>query len=262
MNQVADTIRLLRTDGNRWTAREWVKNRQGWIFLTSTPETREALRPLDSLWLDLLILRLLHQANEPNLKRVWMVLDEISTLHRLPQLETALTQNRKANASILLGLQGKAQLETIYGHMAETMLSMPWTALFFKTTEPEAAEWVSHYLGMQEVERWRETKTTESSWGNRRETKTGGPERFNRFPVLASQISGLEERKGYLKSGNFIVPLTVKYLSFPEIAEGFIPRKLPEMFPVQMNRKQEPERERSQQIEQKQQPGHGRRFFE
>ena len=43
----------------------------------------------------------------------------------------------------MIGIQGKAQLETIYGHIAETMLSMPWTALFFKTTEPGAAEWIS-----------------------------------------------------------------------------------------------------------------------
>jgi len=261
MNQVADTIRLLKTEGQCWTARDWAKKRQGWIFLTSTPETREALRPLDSLWLDLLILRLLHQANDPTVRRVWMVLDEISTLHRLPQLETALTQNRKANTSILLGLQGKAQLETIYGHIAETLLAMPWTALFFKTTEPDAAEWISRYLGIQEIERWRESRTSEMGWGNKRETKTGGVERLPRYPVLASQISGLEERKGYLKSGNFIVPLTVKYSRLPDIAEGFIPRKLPPMFPVQTEqKKEEPERERSQQREQK--PGLGRRFFE
>lgn len=67
MNNRADTIRLLRTDKEtapRWTAREWVKERRGWIFLTSTPETRDALKPIISLWLDLLILRLLHEQGE------------------------------------------------------------------------------------------------------------------------------------------------------------------------------------------------------
>jgi hypothetical protein len=67
MNNKADTIRLLRTDKEsvpRWTAREWVRKRRGWIFLTSTPETRDALKPIISLWLDLLILRLLHEPGE------------------------------------------------------------------------------------------------------------------------------------------------------------------------------------------------------
>src|SRR5208337_2157922 len=192
--------------------------RQGWIFLTSTSATRDALRPLHSLWLDLLILRLLDQAGDPTVRRVWMVLDELATLQMLPQLETALTQNRKANTAILLGLQGKAQLETIYGHLAETLLSMPWTGLFFKTTEPEAAEWISRYLGVQEIERWRPSQTSGESGpgtGPKRESKTDAEERFNRQAVSASEISGLSERRAYLKSGNFIVPLTVERQNLP-----------------------------------------------
>ena len=155
MNLVADTVRLLKSEQEakrHWTAREWVKKRQGWIFLTSTPETREALKPLISLWLDLLILRLLTEPGE-GARRVWFLLDELGSLQKLPQLVTAVTENRKSNNPVVMGIQGKAQLETIYGHIAETMLSMPWTALFFKTTEPGAAEWISRYLGVQEIER-------------------------------------------------------------------------------------------------------------
>jgi hypothetical protein len=266
MNNVADILARLKTEKDakqHWTAREWVKRRQGWIFLTSTPATRESLKPLHSLWLDLLILRLLHQADDPTVRQVWMDLDEVATLQRLPQLETALTQNRKANTSILLGLQGKAQLETIYGHIAETLLAMPWTALFFKTTEPDAAEWISRYLGVQEIERWRPSQTSgESGPRRRRESKTDAEERFNRQAVSASEISGLPERKGYLKSGNFIVPLTVARLDLPIIAEGFIPRQLPPMFPVRTEpKKNEPKDDPSLEQEQKRQTGQGRAFF-
>lgn len=267
MNNVADIIGQLKTEKDakqHWTAREWVMRRQGWVFLTSTPETRDSLKPLHSLWLDLLILRLLHQAYDPTVRRVWMVLDELATLQRLPQLETALTQNRKANTAILIGLQGKAQLETIYGHIAETLLAMPWTALFFKTTEPEAAEWISRYLGVQEIERWRPSQTSgESGVGHRRNSKTDAEERFNRQAVSASQVSGLDERSGYLKSGNFIVPLTVERRDLPIVAEGIIPRQLPPMFPVRFDpKRQEPGDKHSRQQEQKRQPDQGRTFFE
>jgi type IV secretory pathway TraG/TraD family ATPase VirD4 len=266
MNNVADILAQLKTEKDaqqHWTAREWVKRRQGWIFLTSTPATRESLKPLHSLWLDLLILRLLHQADDPTVRQVWMDLDEVATLQRLPQLETALTQNRKANTSILLGLQGKAQLETIYGHIAETLLAMPWTALFFKTTEPEAAEWISRYLGVQEIERWRPSQTSGASGSRRRrESKTDAEERFNRQAVSASEISGLPERKAYLKSGNFIVPLTVARLDLPNIAGGFIPHQLRPMFPVRTEPKNnEPEDDASREQEQKRQTGQGRAFF-
>jgi hypothetical protein len=33
-------------------------------------------------------------------------------------------ENRKSNNPMVLGFQGKAQLETLYGHMAEVMLSL------------------------------------------------------------------------------------------------------------------------------------------
>jgi hypothetical protein len=45
---VADSLRLLpkKGDGNgEWSATEWAETRQGWIFITSLPAEREALRP-------------------------------------------------------------------------------------------------------------------------------------------------------------------------------------------------------------------------
>ena len=60
LKMVADSFRLLPTEaeGNGlWAATEWAEKRQGWIFITSRPALREALRPLISLWLDILVLR-------------------------------------------------------------------------------------------------------------------------------------------------------------------------------------------------------------
>src|SRR5262249_42225387 len=122
LNLIADALRLLKTKeeaSSTWTAREWASKRCGWIFLTSTPELRAPLQPLLSLWLDLLVLRLLNQESGPA-RPVWFVLDELASLRKLPQLATALTQNRKSNKPGGIGIQGKAKLETIYDPMAET----------------------------------------------------------------------------------------------------------------------------------------------
>ena len=66
---------------------------------------------------------------------------------------------------MVLGLQGKAQLETLYGHMAEAMLSQPGTKIFLKTSEPNAAEWISDAIGEQEIERFRESRTQRDALG-------------------------------------------------------------------------------------------------
>jgi type IV secretory pathway TraG/TraD family ATPase VirD4 len=91
---VADSFRMLPKKGDarfEWTAREWSKKRQGWIFITSEPEEREPLRPLHSLWIDMLVLRLL-SAPKRGQHPVWFVLDELASLQKLPQLHTAITR--------------------------------------------------------------------------------------------------------------------------------------------------------------------------
>ena len=51
---VADSLRMLPTKeqakNKTWSATEWSVTRKGWIFITSSPTEREALRPLHSLW--------------------------------------------------------------------------------------------------------------------------------------------------------------------------------------------------------------------
>jgi type IV secretory pathway TraG/TraD family ATPase VirD4 len=62
-------------------------------------------------------------------------------------LATALTENRKSNNPIIMGFQGKAQLEVIYGHLAEVMLSQPSTSIYLNTKKPKAGQWVSQSRG-------------------------------------------------------------------------------------------------------------------
>ena len=61
LNMSADSFRLLPKEDETtsiWTATKWAETRRGWIFITSRPTMREALRPLISLWIDTLVLRL------------------------------------------------------------------------------------------------------------------------------------------------------------------------------------------------------------
>ncbi len=221
LSLVADSFRLLprKTDAKtEWTAREWSKNRQGWIFITSQPAEREALRPLHSLWIDMLVLRLL-SAPTPEQRPVWFVLDELASLQKLPQLHTAITENRKSRNPIVLGFQGKAQLEVIYGHLAEVMLSQPATKIFLKTTEPNAAEWVSRAIGKVEIERMKETHFDGS-----RDGRNFSLDRQTEPLVLDSEISGLENLNAYLKHGNYVTRFSFPLLEVPASKPKFIER--------------------------------------
>jgi type IV secretory pathway TraG/TraD family ATPase VirD4 len=222
---VAKCFRLLpQKDEKRpvWNARTWAKKRDGWIFITSRPPERETLRPLHSLWIDLLVMRLL-TAPQPGQKPVWFVIDELASLQKLPQLHTAITENRKSKNPLVLGFQGKAQLEVIYGHLAEVMLSQPATKIFMKTAEPKAAEWISEAIGKVEIERLKETKFDGSRSG-----KNFTVERQIEPLVMGSEITGLDDRHAYLKLGNNVARFAFDYMDLPTSTPGFLPRKSPD----------------------------------
>ena len=224
---IADGLRLIprkeSKDAREWSATTWSEKREGWIFLSSVEEAQqEALRPLHSLWLDLLILRLLAPAKEGQ-KRAWFVIDEVATLQRLPQFHTALTKGRKSNNPIIYGYQGKAQLEVIYGHLAEVMLSQPATKIVMKTAEPKAAKWASELIGDIEIERVRETVAD-----GKRAGKSFHMDRQIEPLVMASEIAGLNDLHAFLKLGNNVTRFSFPHTERALVAPAFLERKIPE----------------------------------
>src|SRR5487761_772879 len=232
LNMIADTLKLLPSEKEtaaRWSAAEWSKQRKGWLFLTSTPETRKRLLPLTSLWLDTLVLRLMNQGTadqgQTSPRKVWFVLDELASLQRLPQLHTAITENRKSNNPVVLGFQGRSQLETRYGHEAEAMLSQPATKIFLRTSECRAAEWISKTIGEVEIERLRESRSR-GQLGRQRNTKSYNLERQVEPLVMASEISGLPSLRGYLKNENLVVRISFPFLELPGKQPKYVERPI------------------------------------
>jgi hypothetical protein len=207
LNMVADSLELLpewnEADGKTFSTDEWYTERKRWVFLTSSPAYREKILPLHSVWLDLFILRMMGYCEDPKVKPVWFVIDELASLNKLPQLHTALTENRKYGNPVVLGFQGRSQMEKRYGQDAEAMLSQPATKVFLKTSEPRAAKWVSEAIGEIEVERLKESR----SMGLLRSKKSFALEIATKPLVMASEISGLEPLCGFIKQENRVVPV-------------------------------------------------------
>ena len=162
LNEAGKPLRMMPSDSEgrrRWTVRNWVNDRRGWLFITSTPNTIDALRPMQSLWLDMLILGLQSSDNDLAHSRVWLILDELASVNALPQLLTAMTKQRKSGNPIVLGFQSMAQVADAYGDKkAETILSQAFTNIVLRTREPRAAEHLSKLIGKAQLERARETK--------------------------------------------------------------------------------------------------------
>jgi type IV secretory pathway TraG/TraD family ATPase VirD4 len=226
LNMSADSFRLLPKENETtsvWTATKWAETRRGWIFITSRPTMREALRPLISLWIDTLVLRLLNEPM-PDQKPVWFVIDELASLQRLPQLHTAITENRKSQNPVILGFQGRSQMEARYGEDAEAMLSQPATKIFLRTTEPRAAKWVSEAIGEVEIERLRETH-----YDGTRAGRNFALDRQTEPLVLPSEVSGLDDLRGFLKYGNHVARFTFPFIALEEKGPAFDERQMDDL---------------------------------
>jgi Type IV secretion-system coupling protein DNA-binding domain len=224
LNMVADALKLLPKEDeakSRFSTKAWAKQRRGWIFITSMPKTREAQRPLISLWIDLLVLRIM-ESGAASGQKTWFIVDEMHSLQRLPQLATALAESRKAHCALVIGFQGRAQMVDLYGPLAETMLSQASTKLFFATSDPDAAYWISRAIGEVEYLRHRISQSQGQKGGDSEsQQREIVPEPLVRYSV----IMGLEPLECYLKHGQYAVHFHTAYIDAKENHPAFLQRK-------------------------------------
>ena len=103
--------------------------------------------------------------------------------------------------------------------MAEVMLSQPATKIFLRTTEPNAAEWVSRAIGKVEIERMKETH-----FDGHRSGRNFALDRQTEPLVLDSEISGMADLHAYLKYGNYVTQFSFPLLEIPPLKPKFIER--------------------------------------
>jgi hypothetical protein len=141
--------------------------------------------------------------------------------------QAAVTENRKYGNPVVVGFQGRSQLEKRYGQDAEAMLSQPATKLFFKTTEPRVAKWISDAIGEIEVERLKESRSMKLLGSK----KSYAMEIATKPLVMASEISGLEPLHGFIKQENRVVPVHFQFARKHGRQPEFIEREIPEISP-------------------------------
>jgi type IV secretory pathway TraG/TraD family ATPase VirD4 len=226
LKTAANAFRLLPKEAEterRWSTAEWSKTRKGWVFLTSKATTREQLRPLLSLWLDLLALRVMNEGASTG-KKTWFVLDELGSLQRLPQLAEAVTERRGLHHPVVLGVPSRAQMEAVYGQETDALLGQAATRIWLKASEPKMAEWISRTIGEVEMERFRAKQGRKDFFYPKNARSLRGD--ITREPlVTAAEIGALDPLDGYLQHKNLIVQMRFPRVVPVETAERFIERK-------------------------------------
>lgn len=192
-----------------------------WLYLTYRDDQLRALAPLIGSLLDVAAVGVL--ALDPDeSRRVWLVADELDSLGSVDGLLPFLTKSRKYGGAAVLGVQAFAQLRERYGqNNAVTLANCCGTWLALRNTDVETSEFVSKFLGDEEVRR----------------VTSGGSDNGNSWSeqittsrlVMPSEIQSLAVNTGYLNIAGPL-PCCGIELAMPQqrkdAAAAFIPREI------------------------------------
>ncbi|MXO91076.1 type IV secretion system DNA-binding domain-containing protein [Pontixanthobacter aquaemixtae] len=229
-NANAKVLKLLPSDGPRFSVRDWVKGdcEPGSIlFLSARYVDMSISSQLLTLWLDTAMNTLMTLERTQDL-RMWFLIDELGALHRLPALEKGLQTARNFGGVIVTGVHAFAKLKEVYGeNMAMTLSSLARTKLILATADRETATWCSDFIGHRQVRDMEEGFSY--GYNNARDAVSLTPRRQVEPLLLPDQFMNLPRLSAYIKfpDGFPAAPVSLIPRSRERIAEGFIPREKP-----------------------------------
>ncbi len=220
-------LEYLPDTGEPFSIREWVSREDGtgFLFLTSRGDQHASLRGLISTWLEIAVNALL-SLHQDDARRVWVVLDELPTLHQVPSLQPGLAESRQFGGCFVLGIQVISALRDLYGkNGAETISGLCGTRVVLAAPDQETARWSAESLGRGEVEEYSHGLSYGASV--LRDGVSLTQRREMRSLALPSEIMRLENLQGYLKfPGPWpVARIGLDYVHRPRAAERFVPRE-------------------------------------
>ena len=215
---------LLPDQGSPFSIREWIEREGGggFLYLTSRGDQHESIRGLISTWLEIAVNALLSLPREDG-RRIWVILDELPTLHQLPSLRPGLAESRQFGGCFVLGVQVFSALRELYGRDgAETISGLCGTRVVLAAPDRDTAEWSAESLGRVEMESMSEGVSYEMP----REGVTLNTRQDLRSLVLPAEVARLENLSGYLKFPGAwpVARIRLKYKKRTKVSERFVPR--------------------------------------
>jgi type IV secretory pathway TraG/TraD family ATPase VirD4 len=129
----------------------WIHEGQGNIYISSNSMIEHTLRPILSLFVDLLERSLLAMPDDYN-RRLFFLLDEFGTLQRLTTIKNLLTLSRSKGGSVWIGIQDIGQIEKIYSReLRQAIINACGTNAIFSVADPDTAEFLARKIGKTKI---------------------------------------------------------------------------------------------------------------
>ena len=194
-------LRLIaRVEGESFSIRQWIRNSSGSLWMPYAANQTAALRGLVSCWMNIAILETLSLLPSRE-RRIWFHVDELDALGRIEGLKDAQARLRKFGGCVAIGFQSFAQVKSVYGEGAHTIIENCGNLLLLRAGASDGggtAKLASDLIGDREVERddisRSQTRGRYTSRSTSMQTR-----RAVEDTALASEIMQLSNCEGYCK---------------------------------------------------------------
>lgn len=226
-NANAKALKMLPATGQPFSVKRWVAGESApgaILFVSARYVDMSVASRLLTVWMDTAMNTLMTLERTSDL-RLWFLFDELGALHRLPAIEKGLQTVRNYGGAIVAGVHAYAKLKETYGeNMAMTLSSLARTKLFLATADRESATWCSDFIGHRQYREMEEGYSY--GYNNARDAVSLTPRRQIEPLLLPDQLMNLQRLQGYLKfpDGFPAAPVRLRYVDFPGVAAGFVPR--------------------------------------
>jgi type IV secretory pathway TraG/TraD family ATPase VirD4 len=137
--------------GNGFSIKSYTKGvnegKKSWLFLATDPSSRELTTPLNASILELFISHMRKTRTKP-INKLWIVMDELPSLGKLPSISQLMAEGRKYGACVLAGVQSTSQLYHHYGDAeSSTLIGLFKTKFAFASDDPRMGELYSKLCG-------------------------------------------------------------------------------------------------------------------
>ena len=188
----------IHNENTRFSVRRWAFNEtnDSWLFISSRTSEADACKALTATWLNLAA-RTLMNLNPDHLRRIFLVIDDISATNKIPTLMDYMVRSKRTGASALLTAQTVGSLVRIYGEDdTNTLLRACGSIVAMNSNEPYTQQWLSSRLGSKDT-----VEKTEVSYGNGEQKIF--TQRILKLPlVIEDDLARLPQMQGYVRFGD------------------------------------------------------------
>lgn len=220
-----------------FSIREWMTDAQydkSWLFISTTARHRKSVRPLMSMWLSMATIYLQSMGEDPD-RRVWFVIDEKTSLQKIPEFSETLAEGRKFGGCFVIGIQNMPQLINVYGReVAKSIFDLLNTRFYGRSPSAEVAKIVEEELGHQRRREARE----QNSYGldQIRDGISISRDKVNEPVVDYDQIMSMPNLRFYARlPGEYpVVKLDLKYRPQKKYHKALIERDFKDVLSPQL----------------------------